>query len=194
MSRTDRGPGGQSWSRSRSGTSSSLGEVSIHTRRSSPSCAPTTSPACTSSGHRSPGLSRSLYCGRTEKVTSVGAEECFENSISHAFCHQGAAAFHARPSIQCVRNHLSGTVGDPNLIALLESHHVLVDVSPPSTPWLLDLLVDWAPMLLLIAFFWWMSAKASRAQSGLFNIGRIKARRYSTRRPARGRSASSSST
>ena len=75
------------------------------------------------------------------------------------------------------------TVGDPNLMALLESHHVLVDVSPPSTPWLLNLLVDWAPMLLLIAFFWWMSAKASRAQSGLFNIGRIKARRYSSDRP-----------
>ena len=38
-------------------------------------------------------------------------------------------------------------------------------------------------MLLLIGFFWWMSAKASAAQSGVFGIGRMKARRYSSERP-----------
>jgi len=75
------------------------------------------------------------------------------------------------------------TVGDPNLIALLESHHVLVEVSPNTTPWLLTLLMDWAPWVLLIGFFWWMSARATSGQSGIFNIGRMKARRYSSDRP-----------
>jgi cell division protease FtsH len=66
---------------------------------------------------------------------------------------------------------------------LLESQHVLIEVSPATTPWLLDVLVDWAPMLLLIGFFSWMSAKAGAAQSGVFSIGRMKARRYSSDRP-----------
>ncbi len=39
-------------------------------------------------------------------------------------------------------------------------------------------------MLLLIGFFWWMSARATgAAQSGMFGIGRMKARRYSSDRP-----------
>jgi cell division protease FtsH len=77
------------------------------------------------------------------------------------------------------------TVGDPGLMALLESHHVLVEVSSTTTPWLLQAILDWAPWLLLIGFFWWMSARATGAgQSGIFGIGRMKARRYSSDRPA----------
>lgn len=77
------------------------------------------------------------------------------------------------------------TEGDPDLMPLLESHHVVVDVSPNTTPWLLELLIDVAPWVLLIGFFWWMSAKATgAAQSGIFGIGRMKARRYSSDQPA----------
>jgi len=75
-------------------------------------------------------------------------------------------------------------VGDSGLMPLLESRHVLIEVSPENTPWLLDVLVNWVPMLLLIGVFWWMSSRAAgAAQSGLFNIGRMKARRYSSDRP-----------
>lgn len=74
-------------------------------------------------------------------------------------------------------------VGDPNLMNLLESHHVTVDVSAPSRPWLLDVLIDWFPMLLLIGFFWWMASSASRTQKGMFGFGRMKARRYSSEQP-----------
>jgi cell division protease FtsH len=74
-------------------------------------------------------------------------------------------------------------IGDPGLMPLLESHHVVVDVASTSTPWLLAVLVDWGPILLLIGFFWWMSARASKAQSGMFGLGRMKARRYTSDRP-----------
>jgi cell division protease FtsH len=75
-------------------------------------------------------------------------------------------------------------VGDPSLMPLLESHHVEIEVSSKSTPWLLDVLVGWAPMLLLIGFFWWMSFRATgRGQSGMFGIGRMKVRRYTSDRP-----------
>jgi cell division protease FtsH len=69
-------------------------------------------------------------------------------------------------------------IGDPNLISMLEAHKVVVDVSQPSSPWLLELLVSWFPMLLLVGFFWWMGMKATQNQAGLFGLGRSKARRY----------------
>ncbi len=75
------------------------------------------------------------------------------------------------------------SVGDPTLMPLLEAHHVVVNVSPASAPWLLDLLAEWFPMLLLIGFFWWMARRSAQTQSGMFGIGRIKARRYSSEQP-----------
>ncbi len=69
-------------------------------------------------------------------------------------------------------------IGDPNLLSTLESHKVVVDVSRPSSPWAIELLANWGPMLLLIGFFWWMAMRASQSQAGLFSLGRTKARRY----------------
>jgi cell division protease FtsH len=69
-------------------------------------------------------------------------------------------------------------IGDPNLISMLEAHKVVVDVTHPSSPWAIELLANWGPMLLLIGFFWWMGMKATQTQSGLFGLGRSKARRY----------------
>jgi cell division protease FtsH len=66
---------------------------------------------------------------------------------------------------------------------LLEKHDVVIDVSAPSTPWLLTLLVDWLPMLLLIGFFVWMARQTSRSQSGIFSFGRTKAKRYTSESP-----------
>jgi cell division protease FtsH len=74
-------------------------------------------------------------------------------------------------------------VGDTTLMPLLEAHHVVVNVSPASAPWFLDLLLEWSPMLLLILFFWWMARRSAQSQSGMFGIGRIKARRYNTEMP-----------
>jgi cell division protease FtsH len=82
------------------------------------------------------------------------------------------------------RTIFPSAVGDPNLMALLEAHHVVVDVSSsPANSWLVSILVNWMPMLLLIGFFWWMAGKTSRAQSGMFGFGRMRARRYSSEQP-----------
>jgi cell division protease FtsH len=76
-------------------------------------------------------------------------------------------------------------VGDPGLIALLNSHKVEIDVSSTSSPWFLEVLIGWLPILLLIALFWWVTARASQAQSGgIFGFGRAKARRYTTDQPS----------
>jgi cell division protease FtsH len=75
------------------------------------------------------------------------------------------------------------TVGDRGLIPLLDSHDVVVNVSSPSSPWLFGLLVNWLPMLLLIGVFWWMGRSATRSRTGPFNLGRTKARRYTSDRP-----------
>jgi len=76
------------------------------------------------------------------------------------------------------------SVGDPSLIALLKSHQVTVSANTPSKPWFMSLLVDWAPMLMLVFIFVLMGRQAARNQSGVFGIGRAKARRYSSEEPA----------
>jgi cell division protease FtsH len=75
------------------------------------------------------------------------------------------------------------SVGDPALLPLLESHHVTLNAKVPTKPWFLTLLVDWGPMLLLVFYFVWMGRQAMRQQSGIFGIGRAKAKRYSSEQP-----------
>ncbi|MFZ0888126.1 MAG: ATP-dependent zinc metalloprotease FtsH [Candidatus Binataceae bacterium] len=81
------------------------------------------------------------------------------------------------------RTVFPATVGDPNLMPLLESHRVVVDVANTSHSWLVEMLIAWGPMLLLIGFFWWMSASAGRSQAGMFGFGRMKLRRYTSDQP-----------
>jgi len=75
------------------------------------------------------------------------------------------------------------TVGDPGMMPLLIEHHVVVDVSSSSTPWFIELLFTWGPLVLLFGFFWWMSNRAVRSQSGMFGFGRTRAKRYSSEQP-----------
>jgi cell division protease FtsH len=58
-----------------------------------------------------------------------------------------------------------------------------VDVSSSSTPWFIDLLVTWGPLIVLFGFFWWLSSRAARSQSGVFGFGRMRAHRYSSEQP-----------
>ena len=60
---------------------------------------------------------------------------------------------------------------------------MVVEVSPASAPWFLNLVLEWSPMLFLIGFFWWMARRSAQTQSGMFGIGRIKARRYNSDQP-----------
>ena len=81
------------------------------------------------------------------------------------------------------RTTFPAAVGDPGLMPLLESHHIVVEVSSTSTPWFIELLANWFPLILLIGFFWWIGSRAARSQAGLFGIGRMKARRYTSEQP-----------
>jgi cell division protease FtsH len=73
---------------------------------------------------------------------------------------------------------LPEAVGDPRLLALLESHNVTVVAKPQATPWFTVLLTDALPFVLLIVVLVWMGRQASRSQGGIFNFGRSKPRLY----------------
>jgi cell division protease FtsH len=67
-------------------------------------------------------------------------------------------------------------IGDASLIPLLESHGVVIDVSPVTAPWYAGLL-SWLPFLLLVGYFIWMSGSVGRQlqqSGGPFGFGRIK--------------------
>ncbi len=74
-------------------------------------------------------------------------------------------------------------VGDPQLLPLLESHAVEIDVQTPSTPWFLTLLTDGLPVLLLVLAMVWIGRQAAQQQSGIFGFRRSQARRYTPDRP-----------
>ncbi len=74
-------------------------------------------------------------------------------------------------------------VGDEALLPLLREQDVTVEVAQPASPWLAMLLANALPLLLLVLFFVWMGRNASRAQSGIFDFGRTRARRYDADRP-----------
>ena len=69
--------------------------------------------------------------------------------------------------------------GNADLIALLQAHHVAIDVqSSGGASFWLNLLIFVGPILLMIVFFWWMSRRVTNAQSGIFSFGKSRARLY----------------
>ena len=75
------------------------------------------------------------------------------------------------------------TVGDPNLMSLLEQHAVEVSVTPPPNPLLSALLANGLPLLLLVLVMVWMGRQATQSQSGIFGFGRSKPRVNTVERP-----------
>jgi cell division protease FtsH len=75
------------------------------------------------------------------------------------------------------------TVGDPNLISLLEANNVVMNVKAASNPVIVDLLISGLPFILLIGAMVWMGRQSLKSQSGVFNFGRSKARQYDQERP-----------
>jgi cell division protease FtsH len=69
-------------------------------------------------------------------------------------------------------------VGDATLLPLLEAHGVQVNVAPPPSPLIPDLLMTALPVILLVVALLWMGRQAAQAQGGAFSFGRSKARRY----------------
>ena len=72
-----------------------------------------------------------------------------------------------------------GEVGDPNLVALLETNSVIVNTARVPTPWFTILLTDGLPILLLILLFVFMGRNAVRGQGGIFNFSSSQTHTYS---------------
>ncbi|MGH7683189.1 MAG: ATP-dependent metallopeptidase FtsH/Yme1/Tma family protein, partial [Vulcanimicrobiaceae bacterium] len=72
-------------------------------------------------------------------------------------------------------------IGDRNLMPLLESHHVSVDVSSPPSPWLLSIL-GWLPLLLLFGYMLWMTRRA-QVPPNTSGFGKAKPQRYNSEQP-----------
>jgi cell division protease FtsH len=70
------------------------------------------------------------------------------------------------------------TVGDPQLLPLLEAHGVQITAEQPHKPWLFTLFMNILPFALILGFFWWMGRRALNQQSSIFSIRNSKARRF----------------
>jgi cell division protease FtsH len=75
------------------------------------------------------------------------------------------------------------TVGDTNLIPILEAHNVQINATSPASPLLAIILSNGLPMLLLLFVLMWIGRNASKSQAGIFNFGRSKARQYTEDHP-----------
>jgi cell division protease FtsH len=74
------------------------------------------------------------------------------------------------------------TVGDPQLLPLLEAHGVQITADQPSKPWLSTLFMNVLPFALLIGYFWWMGRRAMNQQSSVFGIRKSGAKRFDSQR------------
>ncbi len=121
--------------------------------------------------------------GKAEVATSPGARDLSETQAGKNDGENTRKPGAAPQKYGNFATVFPESVGDPALMPLLEAHQVTVNAKTPSRPWFITLLVDWAPMLLLVFYFVWMSRQAMGNQSGIFGIGRAKAKRYSSEQP-----------
>jgi cell division protease FtsH len=84
----------------------------------------------------------------------------------------------AVPTYVQFRTTFPESVGDPNLMSLLEAHGVEVNVTAPPSPWVSALLSSALPLILLVGLMVWMGRRATQNQAGIFGFGRSKARRH----------------
>jgi cell division protease FtsH len=69
------------------------------------------------------------------------------------------------------------------LLETLREADALIEFRTADTPTLLILLIQWAPLLLIIAFFVWTARRAQRQMNGAFGFGRTQAREYTVEKP-----------
>ncbi len=125
---------------------------------------------------------KQLIWPQPESPTAPSSKPTQPPSASPTAMRPGAAA-QATAAYSEFSTTFPATVGDPGMMPLLIEHHVVVDVSSSSTPWFIELLFTWGPLILLFGFFWWLSNRAVRSQSGMFGFGRTRAKRYSSEQP-----------
>lgn len=75
------------------------------------------------------------------------------------------------------------TVGDPQLMPLLQAHNITINVAPPPSPWIGLILSSGLPLVLLVMLMVWMGRQVAGNQAGIFSFGHSQARRYSPDQP-----------
>jgi cell division protease FtsH len=81
--------------------------------------------------------------------------------------------------------HVNGpqnTIPDKD-IALLAEHNVARDYKPRSSDFLGSLLIWLLPFGIIVALWWWMGRRAQGQMAGIMNIGRSRAKVYTTEKP-----------
>jgi cell division protease FtsH len=72
------------------------------------------------------------------------------------------------------------SVGDPQLLPLLEAHGVQITANQSHKSWLLTAIMNVLPFALLMGFFWWMGRRAMKQQSSIFGIRQSSARQFNS--------------
>ena len=122
----------------------------------------------------SPTFVSQVRAGNVESVTFQG------DAISGVFEHPVRDPADAKSEPQTeFRTRQPPVPGDPSLIALLKEHGVTVTAKAPAGgSTLLSIFLYVAPWLLIIGFFFWVTRGAARGASGIFGMGRSRARLY----------------
>ncbi|HEV3365032.1 MAG TPA: ATP-dependent metallopeptidase FtsH/Yme1/Tma family protein, partial [Acidimicrobiia bacterium] len=68
-------------------------------------------------------------------------------------------------------------------IKLLDQHKVKRNYKPRSSDFIGSLLVWFLPIFLLVGLWWWMGRRAQGQMAGIMNIGRSRAKVYTTEKP-----------
>lgn len=89
------------------------------------------------------------------------------------------------PSSGQVITRFSTTLLSDNerLFNALADTGAVIDSQTSQTPTLLLILVQWAPLLIIIGFFVWTARRAQRQMNGAFGFGRTQAREYTVEKP-----------
>ncbi|MCA9988263.1 MAG: ATP-dependent zinc metalloprotease FtsH [Anaerolineales bacterium] len=70
------------------------------------------------------------------------------------------------------------SLGDSNLLPLLEANQIEINVLAEPTPWFAILLTDGLPIILLLGYFIFMTRRVSQQQSTIFGVGRSQAKTH----------------
>ena len=137
---------------------------------------------------------KQIEAGNIENVTGVG--DSIRGSFKTAVTYppqdtqapsDGAPASppseQAKPRTSMLFTTQRPVFADPGLERLLEEKGVVIEAADERSASWFTLLVGFGPTLLLIGAFVWMSRRASAAGSGLFSLGRSRAKRYSEEQP-----------
>jgi cell division protease FtsH len=121
----------------------------------------------------------SVEAGKPEKPATSSADGMGSPSASPPANRPGKSPT-TEPQFRQIVNFTTvfpSSLGDPQLLPLLERHKVEIVAVAKAPHWLADIL-GLLPTALLVGFFWWMGRRAMKQQQSIFGAGQQQARRF----------------